>query len=99
MGLPMRISSLPERNQSGFAGAQLAEADEGYGQDGDAGLIGEQADAGAEGVELSVAAAGALGKDQDGGSAIHCFAGVGEALRKPRRRGSGKTLNSAVTSQ
>ncbi len=43
-----------------FAGASLVQAEEGYGEDGDLGLLGEQADAGAEGVEAGRRGCGCL---------------------------------------
>jgi len=65
---------------SEFGGAcQFAEADEGDGENGCLRLAGEEADSGAEGMDLAVAAAGALWEDEDGVFAVHGLAGVGEA--------------------
>ena len=61
-------------------GAELAEAEKGDGEDGDLGLPGEEADAGAEGLEVAGAAAGAFGKDEDGVAAVEGLPGV-EKLR------------------
>ena len=79
MGVPMRTSRRPERNQRVCGRGASPRPMRATGRMGTLGLLGEQADAGAEGVELAVAAAGSFGEDEDGVAAVHRLAGVGEA--------------------
>jgi hypothetical protein len=60
-------------------GAELVEAQQGDGEDGNAGLLGEEADSWAEGLEGAGAAASAFREDEDGEVAVEGLAGMSEA--------------------